>query len=58
LWELRSAVDLARIWRDEGLVADAADLLGPICGWFTEGFDLPDFIEAKALLDSVTRAEA
>ena len=58
LWELRSAVDLARIWRDDGLLRDAADLLGPICGWFTEGFDLPDFIEAKALLDSVTRAEA
>jgi predicted ATPase len=49
-WELRAAIDLARLWRDEGKCTDARNLLSPIFGWFTEGFDTPDFKAAKALL--------
>jgi predicted ATPase len=50
-WELRAAFDLARLWRDQGKRAEARDLLAPIYGWFTEGFDTPVLQEAKALLD-------
>ena len=53
-WELRTAVSLARLWRDQGKTAEARDLLAPIYKWFTEGFDTPDLIEAKALLDELT----
>ena len=53
LWELRAAVSLARLRRDQGRRADARDLLAPIYGWFTEGFDTPDLKEAKALLDEL-----
>jgi class 3 adenylate cyclase/predicted ATPase len=49
--ELRAATGLARLWRDEGRRAEAHALLGPIYGWFTEGFDTLDLKEAKALLD-------
>jgi predicted ATPase len=49
-WELRAALDLARLWRDEGKRTEARDLLSPVCGWFTEGFDTRDLKEAKALL--------
>jgi predicted ATPase len=52
LWELRAAVSLARLRRDQGRCAEARDLLAPIYGWFTEGFDTPDLKEAKALLDA------
>ena len=48
--ELRAAVDLARLHRDQGRHAEARDLLAPVYGWFTEGFDTPDLKEAKALL--------
>ena len=41
LWELRAAVSLARLWRDQGRRAEAHDLLAPVYGWFTEGFDTP-----------------
>jgi class 3 adenylate cyclase/predicted ATPase len=51
LWELRAALSLARLRRDQGHPADARDLLAPVYGWFTEGFDTPDLKEAKALLD-------
>jgi class 3 adenylate cyclase/predicted ATPase len=51
LWELRAAVSLARLRRDQGRPAEARDLLAPIYGWFTEGFDTPDLKEAKALLE-------
>jgi class 3 adenylate cyclase/predicted ATPase len=51
LWELRAAVSLARLWRARGRRADAHDLLAPIYGWFTEGFDTADLKSAKALLD-------
>src|SRR5216684_531583 len=53
LWELRAAVSLARLRRDQGRRAEARDLLAPVYGWFTEGFDTPDLIEAKALLDEL-----
>jgi predicted ATPase len=49
-WELRAATSLARLWRDRGKSAEARDLLAPVYGWFTEGFDTPDLKEAKALL--------
>jgi predicted ATPase len=51
--ELRAAISLARLWRDEGRGDEARDLLAPIYGGFTEGFDTPDLIEAKALLDEL-----
>jgi predicted ATPase len=53
LWELRAAVSLARLRRDQGDRAEACDLLSPVYGWFTEGFDTPDLREAKALLDEL-----
>jgi predicted ATPase len=49
-WELRAALDLARLWRDQGKRTEARDLLSPIYGWFTEGFDMRDLRKAKALL--------
>jgi predicted ATPase len=48
--ELRAAVSLARLWRDRGKRAEARNLLAPVYGWFTEGFDTPDLKEARALL--------
>jgi predicted ATPase len=53
LWELRAAASLARLRRDQGRRAEAHDLLAPVYGWFTEGFDTPDLKEAKALLDEL-----
>jgi predicted ATPase len=50
-WELRAATSLARLWRDQGKPAEARDLLAPIYGWFTEGFDTADLKDGKALLD-------
>jgi predicted ATPase len=54
LWELRAAAGLARLRRDQGRRAEARDLLAPIYGWFTEGFDTADLKDAKALLDELT----
>jgi predicted ATPase len=51
--ELRAANSLAGLWRDQGRHAEARDLLAPIYGWFTEGFDTADLIEAKELLDEL-----
>jgi len=51
--ELRTAADLARLHRDQGRRAEARDLLAPVYGWFTEGFDTQDLKEAKALLDAL-----
>jgi class 3 adenylate cyclase/predicted ATPase len=53
LWELRAAVSLARLRRDQGRRGEARDLLAPVYGWFTEGFDTQDLKEAKALLDEL-----
>ena len=52
-WELRAAMSMARLWRDQGKRDEARDLLAPVYGWFTEGFDTPDLKEAKALLDEL-----
>jgi predicted ATPase len=51
--ELRAATGLARLWRDDGRPDEARDLLAPVYGWFTEGLDTPDLVEAKALLASL-----
>ena len=56
MWELRAAVSLARLCRDQGRRTEALDLLAPIYGWFTEGFETQDLKEAKALLDELVRA--
>jgi predicted ATPase len=53
-WELRAATSLARLWRDHGKRQQARDLLAPVYGWFTEGFDTADLKEAEALLDELT----
>jgi predicted ATPase len=52
-WELRAAMSMARLWRDQGRKQQAHDLLAPVFGWFTEGFDTLDLKEAKALLDEL-----
>ena len=52
-WELRAAISLARLWRDQGKREEARELLAPVYGWFTEGFDTRDLKEAKALLDAL-----
>ena len=52
-WELRAAMSMARLWRDQGKRDDARNLLAPVYGWFTEGFDTLDLKEAKALLDEL-----
>ena len=52
-WELRAAMSLARLWRDQGKAQQARELLAPVYGWFTEGFDTRDLKEAKALLDEL-----
>ena len=52
-FELRASMSLARLWRDQGKPDEARDLLAPVYGWFTEGFDTLDLREAKALLDEL-----
>jgi predicted ATPase len=52
-WELRASMSLARLWRDQGKVQQARELLTPVYGWFTEGFDTRDLKEAKALLEEL-----
>ena len=51
--ELRAAMSLARLWRDQGKPQQARELLAPVYGWFTEGFDTRDLKEAKALLQEL-----
>ena len=53
LFELRAATSLARLWRHQGKPQQARELLAPIYGWFTEGFDTLDLKEAKALLEQL-----
>jgi predicted ATPase len=52
--ELRAATSVARLWRDQGRRTEAHDLLAPVYGWFTEGFDTADLKDAKALLDELS----
>jgi predicted ATPase len=52
-WELRAAMSMARLWRDQGKRDEARDLLAPVYGWFTEGFETRDLKEARALLDEL-----
>jgi predicted ATPase len=52
-WELRAAMSLARLWRDQGKLQQARELLAPVYGWFTEGFDTRDLKDAKALLEEL-----
>jgi DNA-binding winged helix-turn-helix (wHTH) protein/predicted ATPase len=53
-WELRAATSLARLWQSQGKRQEAHDLLAPVYGWFTEGFDTADLKEAKGLLDELS----
>jgi predicted ATPase len=53
-WELRAAMSMARLWRDQGKRDEARELLAPVYGWFTEGFDTLDLKQAKALLEEST----
>jgi predicted ATPase len=52
-FELRAAMSLARLWRDQGKVRQARELLAPVYGWFSEGFDTRDLKEAKALSEEL-----
>ena len=52
-FELRAAMSMARLWRDQGKRDEARELLAPVYGWFTEGFDTLDLKEAKVLLDEL-----
>jgi predicted ATPase len=53
-WELRATMSMARLWRDQGRRDEARELLAPVYGWFTEGFDTRDLKEAKALLEELS----
>jgi predicted ATPase len=53
-WELRAAMSIARLWRDQGKRNKGYELLAPVYGWFTEGFDTRDLKEAKNLLDELS----
>ena len=52
-WELRAAMSIARLLRDQGKLDEARDLLAPVYGWFTEGFDTLDLKQAKVLLEEL-----
>jgi predicted ATPase len=53
MWELRTSTSLARLWQSQGKRHEAYELLAPVYGWFTEGFDTRDLQDAKALLDEL-----
>jgi predicted ATPase len=53
-FELRAAMSMARLWRDQGKRDEARELLAPVYGWFTEGFDTLDLKQAKGLLDELS----
>jgi predicted ATPase len=55
--ELRAAMSLARLWQRQGKQAEANELLAPVYGWFTEGFDTADLLEAKDLLAELAKAD-
>ena len=52
-WELRAATSLAQLWAEQGRREEARELLAPVYGWFTEGFDTADLKDTKALLDDL-----
>jgi predicted ATPase len=52
--ELRAATSLARLWQQQGKRTEAHELLAPVYGWFTEGFDTADLQDAKVLLDALS----
>jgi predicted ATPase len=52
-FELRAAMSMARLWRDQGKQDQAREILAPVYGWFTEGFDTLDLKQAKAILDEL-----
>jgi predicted ATPase len=54
MFELRAAVSLARLWAEQGRRAEAHEMLAPVYGWFTEGFDTADLKDAKALLHEIS----
>jgi predicted ATPase len=56
--ELRAAMSLSRLWQQQGKRTEAYELLAPIYGWFTEGFDTADLQEAKTLLDALAEGQA
>jgi predicted ATPase len=56
LWELRAAMSMARLWRDQDKRDKARNILAPLYNWFTEGFDTRDLKEAKALLDELAHS--
>jgi predicted ATPase len=55
-FELRAATSLARLWQQQDKRQEAHDLLAPVYGWFTEGFDTADLQDAKALLDELSES--
>jgi predicted ATPase len=54
-WELRAFMSLARLWRDQGKVQQARELLAPVYGWITKGFDTRDLKDANVLLEILVR---
>ena len=54
-WELRAAMSMAQLWRDQGRRKQARDLLAPVHGWFTQGFDTLDLKQTRALLDELSQ---
>ena len=54
MWELRTSTSLARLWQSQGRRQDAYELLAPVYGWFTEGFDTKDLQDAKSFLNELT----
>jgi predicted ATPase len=52
-WELRATTSLARLLRDQGRRDEAREMLAAIFGWFSEGFDTPDLVDARELLDEL-----
>jgi predicted ATPase len=58
LWELRAAMDLARLWRDQGRRQQALALLAPVYDWFSEGFATADLQQARVLLDELATRQA
>ena len=53
-WELRAAMSLSRLWQQQGKGEEGGELLAPLYGWFTEGFETADLQEAKALLEQLS----